>query len=292
MNSNRNNIINGSDSGDDGRNDNNIEEDDRKPAAKIDINSDCKVPAKNGVDNGTTIATVTPMEKYCNIDDYFDDDAKQDTKIGFKTAAKMLEEVVSVKKNKDVEKKIINPYTINKKPRLAVETADTFDITHDKLLKLIQLFNTKRDECLVCKVCNVSDSAKKCSDTKNHPGIVTRAETFQKSVYDKTKRPFIENVACFSRGCYVPIGICASPTPRKKGYHFVDKRMCNYPDIIMNVVYISKEVYGQDVTKYLNDTIGSDDTAMLTKVCKSNGTYYLLLHRVFVEIYELFIRKV
>jgi hypothetical protein len=296
MNSNSNNNDNGHDIGNGGHDNIDSGEDDRKMPAKIDIGSDRKMSANSGVDSGMTIATVTPAEKYCNILDYFndssDDDVKEDANEGFKTAAKMLEAAMPAKNSKDNERKIINPYTVNKKPRLMVETADVCEITQEKMLKLIQLFVTKPNDCMVCKVCNVSDSGKECSNKKDHPGIATRAENFRKSVYDKTKRPFIQNVACFSRGCFVPIGICPSPMQRTGGYRWVSEKNCKYPDIIMDVVYMSKEVYGQDVNSYLMKTVGIDDTAMLTKTYKSNGKNYLLLHRVFVEIVENFICKV
>jgi hypothetical protein len=178
----------------------------------------------------------------------------------------------------------MNPYS--KKPRIA--SVDGF--TREKLETLLAMFslNRKRRQCMSCYVLGNMST---CFDKDSHKKVANNAEIYRHAMNRRrvVEKLQLNNVACFAPGCYVPVGICHSPVYKKeKNYWFVDRDniICQHPDILLDVVYTLKIIYGSAATNYFKDLVGDDDFDMLSKVYKHEGTDYLLLHRVVVELYE------
>jgi hypothetical protein len=189
---------------------------------------------------------------------------------------------------------VVNPY---KKQRVEndghVESDDKLSLV--TLKEFLDTFSCKNMTCLVCKVIGYGTDC--VNETKKEHYVISKnAEAWRKHCRDEAK-DMPNNIFCFQPGCYVPAAICKSLTRRegKKSHYYISTsgKQCQYPDILLDVVYILTYLNGRDAKKQLVDAIGGNKKlhTLLTTIYEMDGEKYILLHRVFLELCKKFAMK-
>jgi hypothetical protein len=231
---------------------------------ELDGDDDRKLAARS------VVTPSKPNDDHDNADDDNDDDTKS-------------------------KKILANPYYSNKKQRRSTTEEENDNGLMEKLTKLLDTFSSKTIACMVCKVVgNTKDCVR--NELKRHKYILKKVEEMRKVVHGEAKnlakkgKGIPPNVVCYCCGCYVPVTICKTMHVEYKAdgshyYRAIFPKRCQYPDILLDVVFVLVEVYGVEATTYLgSDVMEKTATLLTTKYCGN----YLLLHQTVVDLCQKF----